>query len=88
MPTNRCASTISAREYMANREFTLGIMDARAGRPFREAYETWPTQQQWFYETGRQLAHVLPRDLKSRTARGKPNPKAVRILERHFGIVL
>ena len=30
----------------------------------------------------------VPRDLKSRTASGKPNPKAVRILERHVGIVL
>jgi hypothetical protein len=88
MPTNLLASRISAREYMDNREFTLGIMDARAGRPFRKAYEDWPTQKQWFYETGRQLAYLLPRDLKSRTANGKPNPKAVRILERHFGIVL
>ena len=88
MSRNSYAHIISARDYMDNKEFTLGVVDARAGRPFRKPYESWPPKLQHFYETGRQLAQVLPRDLRSRTANGKPNPKAVRILERHVGIVL
>jgi len=79
---------VSARDYMDHREFTWGIIDARAGRPFRKEYDLWSRAQQYYYETGRQLANVLPPGLKSRTARGKPNPRAVRILLRHKGEVL
>jgi hypothetical protein len=78
---------MDAHAYMDNREFTLGVIDKRAGRPFRAAYEQWSTQQQWYYETGRQLACVLPPDLKTRTSTGKPNPKALRILKMNRGVV-
>ena len=79
---------VSARDYMDRKEFTLGVIDARAGRPFRKVYETWPPGVQKVYESGRQLAQVLPPDMKTRTSNGKPNPKAVRILEKHFRVVL
>lgn len=85
---NRSHVPISAREFMDNRHFTLGVIDKRAGRPFRDGYEDWPRQQQLYYETGRQLACVLPPDLKTRTAHGKPNQTAVRILERNHRVVL
>ena len=73
---------------MDRKEFTWGVIDARAGRGFRRAYETWSPQLQHYYETGRQLAQVLPAEMKTRTARGKPNPTAVRVLQRHVGVVL
>jgi hypothetical protein len=79
---------ITAREYMSHPMFTKGILDVRAGRPFCKEYETWDINAQRRYETGRQFAKVLPPDLKTRTSTGKPNPKAVRILERHVGVIL
>jgi hypothetical protein len=83
MMTNIKTVPLSTRDFMDHYEFTLGVIDARAGRPFRDAYDmSWSRQQQLYYEAGRLAAKVLPPGIKTRTARGRPNPQAVRYLER------
>jgi hypothetical protein len=47
-------------EIMASPEFALGVADARAGRPYRGAYQTWDTNRQWDYERGRAWSRVVP----------------------------
>jgi len=48
---------------MGTREFVLGVIDGRAGRPHRSAYATWGTDQQWNYERGRAWAALAPRSV-------------------------
>jgi hypothetical protein len=48
---------------MNSREFTLGVIDGRAGRGYRTAYATWGGNQQWNYERGRQWAAQAPRSV-------------------------
>jgi hypothetical protein len=45
---------------MSTPHFALGVADARAGRPYRDRYQTWPTNPQWNYERGRQWARLVP----------------------------
>jgi hypothetical protein len=84
MPSNSYAGLVTAREYADRKSFALGIVDARAGRPFRKSYETWGTQDQWCYETGRQLAQILPRDVPPLTARGKPHNRVISWLQNNI----
>ena len=51
---------ISISEIMHQPQFALGVSDARAGRPYRDAYQTWHVNAQWGYERGRQWATLVP----------------------------
>jgi hypothetical protein len=48
---------------MSTREFALGVLDGRAGRPHRSAYATWGVDEQWNYERGRAWAVLAPRSM-------------------------
>ena len=56
-------SWTSAEAIMRTREFALGVIDRRAGRPHRSDYATWGVNEQWNYERGRQWATRAPRAL-------------------------
>jgi hypothetical protein len=62
---------------MSTREFALGVIDGRAGRPHRGAYATWGVDEQWNYERGRQWAVLAPRSVALKCA-GKLTAEAVR----------
>jgi hypothetical protein len=87
VPSNVGGRTISARDYADHPAFTKGVIDARAGRGFRREYETWSIEWQSRYETGRQLAQIFPRNLKTRTSGGKPTQKVVETLCRNIGVL-
>jgi hypothetical protein len=53
----------TVRAIMSTPEFALGVADARAGRPYRHAYECWDGNAQWNYERGRQWAQLAPRHI-------------------------
>jgi hypothetical protein len=40
---------ISISEIMHQPQFALGVSDARAGRAYRDAYQTWHVSAQWGY---------------------------------------
>jgi hypothetical protein len=44
----------------ASASVCVGVSDARAGRPYRDAYQTWHVNAQWGYERGRQWATLVP----------------------------
>ena len=55
-------SPTTIREIMEQPEFALGVADGRAGRPYRQDYDSWPdTNARWNYERGRQWAKLAPR---------------------------
>jgi len=54
-------SPTTIEEIMNSREFALGVIDFRAGRPHRSDYATWGGNRQWNYERGRQWAALAPR---------------------------
>jgi hypothetical protein len=51
--------------------------DVRAGRPIRQAYDTWDTNAQWNYERGRVWGTLAPRDMPVRIG-SRVNPAAIR----------
>jgi hypothetical protein len=65
---------------MRDPAFALGVADARAGLPFRNAYghDGWDTNTQWHYERGRAWALLAPRDVRVRRADGKLGADAIR----------
>ena len=71
-----CPTTIL--EIMSAPHFALGVADARAGRPYRDGYQTWHTNAQWNYERGRQWAIIAPADMPVKV-KGRVNDKAVRV---------
>lgn len=63
-------------QIMLRPSFTLGVADARAGRPYHRDYDLWSTNTQWSYERGRMWATLTPRDVPLRH-NGKLNPAAI-----------
>jgi hypothetical protein len=62
----------TVQEIMSSRFFTLGVRDARAGRPFRPDYEKWDdSNDQWNYERGRAWALLTPRHVLLKTRHGE-----------------
>ena len=51
---------VSIKEIMSAPHFALGVADARAERPYRDAYQIWHSNAQWGYERGRQWARLVP----------------------------
>jgi hypothetical protein len=78
---------VSIRRIMGSRTFTLGVTDARAGRPFRPDYERWGVDAQWNYERGRAWALLTPRRVKLRRG-GKLSPHAEQWFRRLSDIIL
>src|SRR5512143_1275574 len=52
--------SVTVGEIMRSRYFTVGVADARAGRPFPARYEFWGVNDQESYERGRAWATVAP----------------------------
>jgi len=48
---------------MNTAQFTCGVIDRRAGRPYRSDYATWSVNEQWNYERGRAWATLAPRSV-------------------------
>jgi hypothetical protein len=69
---------VTAERIMRDPAFALGVADVRAGLPFRKAYDTWGTNDQWNYERGRAWALLAPRHVAVRRRDGKLNAAAVR----------
>jgi hypothetical protein len=61
-------------DVMRDPVFALGVADARAGLPFRNAYD----HAQWHYERGRAWALLAPRHVRVRRADGKLSADAIR----------
>jgi hypothetical protein len=59
-----CPTTV--RQIMNGPSFTLGVADARAGRPYHRDYDLWDTNTQWVYERGRAWAMLAPHHVKLR----------------------
>jgi hypothetical protein len=51
------------REIMESAEFALGVVDARARRPYRPGYDHWHANGQWNYERGRAWANMAPQSV-------------------------
>jgi hypothetical protein len=45
---------------MAMPTFALGAADVRAGRSYRDGYQSWNINQMWAYERGRAWARMVP----------------------------
>jgi hypothetical protein len=56
VPTKR----VSVRWIMTDPAFERGVRDARAGRPFPVAFDTWKVNSAWNYERGRVWARRVP----------------------------
>jgi hypothetical protein len=54
---------ISIKSIMRDPKFTLGVADARAGKPFPPDYDSW-RDDRWAYERGRQWAALAPRNVR------------------------
>jgi hypothetical protein len=63
MPKQVPTSPTTIEKIMNTREFALGVIDRRAGRPHRSDYATWGIDDQWNYERGRAWATVAPRSV-------------------------
>jgi len=48
---------------MRSREFAVGVADVRAGRGYRNGFDTWKGNDQWNYERGRMWAARAPRSV-------------------------
>jgi len=70
-------SPTTIEEIMDTREFLLGTIDYRAGRPHRSDYTRWNGNQQWNYERGRQWAALAPRSVALKR-NGKLTAEAMR----------
>jgi hypothetical protein len=68
---------VTIAEIMSAPHFALGAADQRAGRGYRDDYETWGVNDQWGYERGRSWAIRAPRSVELRR-NGKLNPAAIR----------
>ncbi len=51
---------VTAERIMRDPAFALGVADVRAGLPFRKAYDTWGTNDQWNYERGARVGPAVP----------------------------
>jgi hypothetical protein len=69
---------------MSRPQFLLGVEDARAGRDFHKAYDSWQPEDQYPYEQGRLWAQEAPRDLPVKIRGGKVNPKAAALYKRQL----
>jgi hypothetical protein len=76
MATRSQASTqpISYKAILRHRAFEEGFNEARAGG--RPRFDSFGPGEDWFYEWGRQFAHVAPRSMSLRI-NGRLNPTAV-----------
>lgn len=68
---------VSVESIMRCRAFAAGVKDARAGLPFRAAYDRWEVNDQWDYERGRAWALLVPADVPLKNRNGKLNERAV-----------
>src|SRR5262245_2739600 len=68
-------------QIMASPEFALGVADARAGRPYRDGYQTWRPNNQWAYERGRCWARLVPTSVVLKR-NGKITDEAIKWFER------
>jgi hypothetical protein len=76
-----CPVTIN--EIMSDPTFALGVVDARAGRPYHPDYDVWADcNLRWSYERGRMWATLTPRHVPLKV-NGKINPDAVVWYARH-----
>ncbi len=66
-------------EIMGSPYFAYGVADKRAGRGFRNTYESWEGNAQWSYERGRAWATKAPKQLALKKRGGELNPAAVRL---------
>ena len=72
---------------MCSPEFVLGVADARAGRPYRSAYGTWLTNDQWNYERGRAWATLVPKIVQLKR-NGQITSEAMQWFQRHCNDIL
>jgi hypothetical protein len=63
VPQQVPTSSTTIEEIMDTREFALGVIDYRAGRPHRSDYTTWGIDEQWNYERGRAWAALAPKSV-------------------------
>jgi hypothetical protein len=69
-------------QWIASRvEFGLGVLDQRAGRGYRTAYQTWGTNAAWAYERGRAWATAAPRSVPLRLPDGRLNLEVQRWMD-------
>ena len=78
---------VTIQEIMDQPQFTLGVADARAGRPYHRDYDVWNGNGQWGYERGRLWATLAPRDMAIKLGNGKINPDAVLYYAAHHEII-
>ena len=67
---------VTVCEIMSSPEFALGVVDVRAGRLYRAAYDGWDTNQQWFYERSQWGVSTSRRVVLKRN--NKVTPEALR----------
>ena len=79
--------TTTILEIMSAPHFALGVADARAGRPYRDGYQTWHTNAQWNYERGRQWARLVPASVALKS-NGKITREAAEWARRQFKDIL
>lgn len=78
---------VTILEIMSAPHFALGVADARAGRPYRDGYQTWHTNAQWNYERGRQWARLVPASVVLKR-NGKITREAAEWARRQFKDIL
>ena len=73
---------VTDERIMRDPAFALGIVDFRAGLPFRKDYDRWGTNTQWNYERGRAWALLAPRHVRLKRRDGTLSADAVRWFRR------
>ena len=68
---------VSVRRIMTDPAFKRGVRDARAGRPFPVAFDTWEVNSAWNYERGRVWARRVPASIDLK-CNGRVTDEAVR----------
>jgi hypothetical protein len=79
---------VTIPEIMSDPTFALGVVDARAGRPYHPDYDVWADcNLRWSYERGRMWATLTPRHVPLKV-NGTINPDAVSWYARHVDSII